>query len=148
MDEKIQNRLLETSTALSLYSATSPSEVEEVFAFRPAVDMEVADSQTLSRFTIILAQYLITLQVRYNTARVISSQKRKVLDRKVAELLRSGAVEGKALKERQANAIALDPELQELELDYDIAALKNVTTPVRNVINGARTVKGKICQLG
>jgi len=144
MDEKIQNRLLETSTALSLYSATSPSEVEEVFAFRPAVDMEVADSQTLSRFTIILAQYLITLQVRYNTARVISSQKRKVLDRKVAELLRSGAVEGKALKERQANAIALDPELQELELDYDIAAaerdlLEGIDRPITELINAFKS---------
>lgn len=140
MDERIQNRLLETSTALSLYSATSPSEVEEIFAFRPAVDMESTDSRTLSRYAIILAQYLITLQVRFNTARVIASQKRKVLDRKIAELLQSGAVVGKTLAERKANATASDPELQELELSYDEAAaerdlLEGLDKPITELIN-------------
>jgi len=144
MDERIQNKLLETSTALSLYSTTSPSEVEEVFAFKPAVDMEAVASQTLSRYTIILAQYLITLQVRYNTARVIASQKRKVLDRKVAELLKSGIVEGKTLKEREANAVSSDPELQELELDYDTAAaerdlLEGIDRPITELINALKS---------
>ena len=144
MDERIQNRLLETSTALSLYSATSPSEVEDVFAFKPAVDMEATDSQTLSRYTIILAQYLITLQVRYNTSRVIASQKKKVLDRKVGELLKSGAVEGKTLKEREANAVGSDVALQALELDYDEAAaerdlLEGLDKPITELINALKS---------
>lgn len=144
MDERIQNRLLETSTALSLYSATSPSEVEDVFAFKPAVDMEATDSQTLSRYTIILAQYLITLQVRYNTARVIASQKKKVLDRKIAEMLKAGGVEGKTLKEREANAVSSDGELQSLELDYDEAAaerdlLEGLDKPITELINALKS---------
>lgn len=144
MHERIQNRLLETSMALSLYSATSPSEVEDVFAFKPAVDMEATDSQTLSRYTIILAQYLITLQVRYNTARVIASQNKKVLDRKVAELLKSGTIEGKTLKEREANAVASDAALQALELDYDEAAaerdlLEGLDRPITELINALKS---------
>lgn len=144
MDETIQNKLLETSTALSLYSTTSPSEVEEVFAFRPSIDMEAVDSQTLSRYTIILAQYLITLQVKYNTARVIATQKRKVLDRKISDLLKGGFVEGKTLKEREANAILSDVYLQELELEYDAAAaerdlLDGIDKPITELINALKS---------
>lgn len=144
MDEQIQNKLLETSTALSLYSTTSPSEVEEVFAFRPSIDMEAVDSQTLSRYTIILAQYLITLQVKYNTARVIATQKRKVLDRKISDLLKGGFIEGKTLKEREANAILSDAYLQELELEYDAAAaerdlLDGIDKPITELINALKS---------
>jgi hypothetical protein len=143
MDERIRTRLLETSTSLSLYSATAPSEIEKVFNFQAAVDMEATDSQTLSRYTIMLAQYLITLQVRFNTARVIAGQKKKVLDRKVAELLKAGVVEGKTLKEREANAVASTPELQQLELDYDEAAaerdlLEGLDKPITELINALK----------
>lgn len=144
MDERIRQRLLDTSTALALYSAMSPSEVEEVFNFRPAIDMDATNSQVLSRYTIILAQYLITLQVRYNTARVVASQKRKVLDRKISELLKTGDVEGKTLKEREANAVLATPELQELELDYDEAAaerdlLEGLDKPITELINALKS---------
>lgn len=144
MDDRIRDRLLATSTALSLYSATSPSEVEEVFNFKPGVDMEATDSKTLSRYTIILAQYLITLQVQYNTARVISSQKKKVLERRITNLLKSGQVEGKTLKEREANAVASNEELQALELDYDEAAaerdlLEGLDTPIIELINALKS---------
>lgn len=143
MDERVRNRLLETSTALSLYSATSPSEVEDVFNFRPAIDMDATDSQTLSRYTIILAQYLITLQVRYNTARVVASQKKKVLDRKVADLLKQGDGKG-TFKEREANAISSSEELQALELDHDEAAaerdlLDGLDTPIIELINALKS---------
>jgi hypothetical protein len=144
MDEKIKNRLLETSTALSLYIASSPSEVEDVFRFRPAIDMESTDSKVLSRYTIILAQYLITLQVKFNTARVIASQKRKVLDRKVFELLRAQSVGGKTLTERQANVINSNPELQTLELEYEEAAaerdlLEGLDKPITELINALKS---------
>ena len=144
MDDRIRQRLLETSNSLTLYSAVSPSEVEDVFNFRPAVDMDAVNSQLLSRYTIILAQYLITLQVRYNTARVIASQKRKVLDRKIAELVRTGNIEGKTLKEREANAVIATPELQELELDYDEAAaerdlLEGLDKPITELINALKS---------
>ena len=144
MDDRIRNRLLETSTALSLYSATSPSEVEDIFNFKPAVDMDATNSQVLSRYTIILAQYFITLQVRYNTARVIAGQKKKVLDRKVYDLLKTDAVEGKTLKEREANAISSSPELQGLELDYDEASaerdlLEGLDSPITELINALKS---------
>lgn len=144
MDDRIRDRLLATSIALSLYSATSPSEVEEVFNFKPGVDMEATDSKTLSRYTIILAQYLITLQVQYNTARVISSQKKKVLERRITNLLKSGQVEGKTLKEREANAVSSNEELQALELDYDEAAaerdlLEGLDTPIIELINALKS---------
>lgn len=144
MDDRIRNRLLETSTALSLYSATSPSEVEDIFNFKPAVDMDATNSQTLSRYTIILAQYLITLQVRYNTARVIAGQKKKVLDRKVYDMLKSDAVEGKTLKEREANAVSSSPELQALELDHDEASaerdlLEGLDGPITELINALKS---------
>jgi len=144
MDDRIRDRLLETSTALSLYTAISPSEVEEIFNFKPAIDMDATNSQTLSRYTIILSQYLITLQVRYNTARVIAGQKKKVLDRKVYNILKTGKVEGKTLTEREAHAIASDPDLQALELDCDEASaerdlLEGLDKPIIELINSLKS---------
>lgn len=145
MDDKIRDRLLETSTALSLYSAIPPSEVEEVFNFRPAVDLETTKSEILSRYTIILAQYLITLQVRFNTSRVLAGQRRKVLDRKISERIRSGAASSaKTLKEREANAVLEDPELQRLELEYDEASaerdlLDGLDKPITELINALKS---------
>jgi hypothetical protein len=144
MDERVRKRLLDTSNALSLYSAAPPSGIEEVFSFQPAIDMETTGSDRLSQFTIMLAQYLITVQVRFNTARVIASQKKKVLESKVYELLQKGAVEGKTLKEREANAVASDEELQALERDYDEAAserdlLEGLDKPIIELINAIKS---------
>ena len=143
MDPRIKNRLRETSDALSLYSAMPPSEVEEVFNFNVR-EMDSLPSATLSKYTVMLGQYLITLQVRFNTARVMGGQKKKVLERKVQELIQAGVVEGKTLKEREANAIALDPELQALELDYDEAAaerdlLDGIDKPIIELINAIKS---------
>jgi len=144
MDDRIRQRLLETSTSLALYSAMPPSEVEDVFNFKPAVDLDSTDPQMISRYTIILAQYLITLQVRYNTSRVVAGQRRKVLDRKISELLKHGDVDGKTLKEREANAIISDPALQMLELEYDEAAaerdlLEGLDKPITELINALKS---------
>ena len=144
MDDRIRDRLLETSTALSLYSGTPPSEVEEVFNFKPVLDMETTSSEILSRYTIILAQYLITLQVRFNTARVLAGQRKKVLDRKVAERIRSDDTAGKTLKEREANAVISDPTLQHLELEYDEASaerdlLDGLDKPITELINALKS---------
>jgi len=143
VDPRIKNRLRETSEALSLYSATAPSAIEEVFNFNVR-EMDTVHSSTLSKYTVMLGQYLITLQVRFNTARVIASQKKKVLERKIQELIQSGVTEGKTLKEREANAIALDPALQELELDYDEAAaerdlLDGIDKPITELINAFKS---------
>lgn len=142
MDERIRRKLKETSDSLSLYSALPPSKIEEVFNFN-AREMDVIPSATLSQYTIMLGQYLITLQVRFGTARVMASQKKKVLERKVQTLLQMGAVEGKTLKEREANAIALDPELQTLELEYDEAAaerdlLEGIDKPIVELMNAIK----------
>lgn len=144
MDEAVRNRLLQTSNSLCLYSTTSPSEVEEVFNFRPAAEMEATSSETLSRYAIILAQYLITLQVRFNTARVIAGQKRKILDRRIAEAVKSGKVGGKTLKERQENAILESEELTQLELEYSEAAaerdlLEGLDRPITELINALKS---------
>ncbi len=143
MDSRIKNRLRETSDSLSLYSAQPPSEIEEVFNFNVRA-METVDSSTLSKYVVMLGQYLITLQVRFNTARVISGQKKKVLERKVQELIQSGVAEGKSLKEREANAIAIDPELQALELDYDEASaerdlLDGIDKPIIELMNALKS---------
>lgn len=143
MDSRIKNRLMETSESLSLYSAQPPSEIEEVFNFNVR-EMDTVHSAVLSKYTVMLGQYLITLQVRFNTARVIASQKKKVLERKVQELIQSGTVGGKTLKEREANAVALDPELQALELDYDEAAaerdlLDGIDKPITELINAFKS---------
>jgi len=92
----------------------------------------------------MLAQYLITLQARYNTARVISSSKKKVLDRRVKGLLQTGEVKGSTLKEREANAIASSVELQQLELEYDEAAaerdlLDGLDKPITELINAFKS---------
>jgi hypothetical protein len=144
MDDRIRDRLLETSTALSLYSAIPPSEVEEVFNFKPAVDLETTKSEILSRYTIILAQYLITLQVRFNTSRVLAGQRKKVLDRKISERIKSGTGSAKTLKEREANAVLEDPDLQRLELEYDEAAaerdlLEGLDKPIIELINALKS---------
>ncbi len=143
MDPRIKNRLRETSESLSLYSAQAPSEIEEVFNFNVRA-METLGSDMLSKYTVMLRQYLITLQVRFNTARVISGQKKKVLERKVQELIQAGVIEGKTLKEREANAIALDPELQALELDYDEASaerdlLDGIDKPIIELMNALKS---------
>ena len=143
MDPRIKNRLRETSESLSLYSATAPSAIEEVFNFNVR-EMDAIESATLSKYTVMLGQYLITLQVRFNTARVIGGQKKKVLERKVQELIQSGSAEGKTLKEREANAIASDPELQALELDFDEAAaerdlLDGIDKPIIELINALKS---------
>ena len=143
MDPRIKNRLMETSESLSLYSAQPPSEIEEVFNFNVRA-METVDSATLSKYTVMLGQYLITLQVRFNTARVIAGQKKKVLERKVQELIQSGVTEGKTLKEREANAIAMVPELQALELDYDEASaerdlLDGIDKPIIELMNALKS---------
>jgi hypothetical protein len=143
VDPRIKNRLRETSEDLSLYSAQAPSAVEEVFNFNVRA-METVDSATLSKYTVMLGQYLITLQVRFNTARVIASQMKKVLERKVQDLIATGAIEGKTLKEREALAIALDPELQALELDYDEAAaerdlLDGIDKPIIELMNALKS---------
>ncbi len=80
MDSRIRNRLMETSESLSLHAAQPPSQIEEVFNFNVR-EMEVIPSSTLSKYTVMLGQYLITLQIRFNTARVIGSQKKKVFER-------------------------------------------------------------------
>jgi len=143
MDPRIKNRLMETSEALSLYSAQAPSDIEQVFNFSVR-ELDTVESSVLSKYTVMLGQYLITLQVRFNTARVIASQKKKVLERKVQDLIQSGIVEGKTLKEREANAIALDPELQALDLDYDEAAaerdlLDGIDKPITELINAFKS---------
>ena len=143
MDPRIKNRLMETSESLSLYSAQPPSEIEEVFNFNVRA-METVDSATLSKYTVMLGQYLITLQVRFNTARVIAGQKKKVLERKVQVLIQAGAIEGKTLKEREANAVAMEPELQALELDYDEASaerdlLDGIDKPIIELMNALKS---------
>ncbi len=143
MDSRIKNRLMETSESLSLYAAQPPSEIEEVFNFNVRA-METVDSSTLSKYTVMLGQYLITLQVRFNTARVISGQKKKVLERKVRGLIQSGVVEGGTLKERESNAVATDPELQALELEYDEASaerdlLDGIDKPIIELMNALKS---------
>ena len=143
MDDRIRDKLRETSNSLSIHKAIAPSQIENAFNF-DVNTLEVTPSQQISQYTIMLAQYLITLQARYNTARVIASQKRKVLDRRVKGLLQTGEVKGSTLKEREANAIASSVELQALELEYDEAAaerdlLDGLDKPITELINAFKS---------
>ena len=143
MDDRIRRKLASTSNELSLHSAIPPSQIEEVFNFNVR-EMDALSSTTLSKYAVMLGQYLITLQVRYNTARVIAGQKKKVLERRVKVLIQSGVVEGKTLKEREANAVASAPVLQELELGYDEAAaerdlLDGLDKPLIELINAIKS---------
>jgi replicative DNA helicase len=143
MDEKIRRRLKETSNSLSIHKATAPAQIEDAFNF-DVNNLEATPSQQISQYTIMLAQYLITLQARFNTARVIASQKRKVLDRRVKSLLQTGEVKGSTLKEREANAIASSAELQTLELECDEATaerdlLDDIDKPITELINAFKS---------
>lgn len=142
MDDQVRERLKRVSDDLSLHIACPPSKIEEVFNFN-ARDMEAIPSQILSQYTVMLGQYLITLQYRYNVSRVEASSKSKVLDRKVKLLLQSGDVPGKTLSERQANAIASDPYLQELEQELDVVSaerdlLDGVDKPIIELMNALK----------
>ena len=141
-DELVRDRLKQVSDDLSLHSAAPPSQIEEVFNFN-ARNMEAISPQTLSQYVVMLGQYLITLQYRYNVARVETSTKKKVLDRKVKSLLQAGNIPGKTLSEREANAIATDVELQIIEQEYDIAAaerdlLDGVDKPIIELMNAIK----------
>jgi len=143
MDERIRNKLKEVSNSLSLHKASAPSQIEEVFNFNVS-NLEATTSLQVSQYTIMLAQYLITLQSRFSTARVIASQKKKVLDRRVKALLQTGEVKGSTLKEREANAISSSEGLQQLELEYDIAAaerdlLDGIDKPITELINAFKS---------
>ena len=143
MDDRIRDKLRETSNSLSIHKAIAPSQIENAFNF-DVNNLEVTPSQQISQYTIMLAQYLITLQARFNTARVIASQKKKVLDRRVKGLLQTGEVKGSTLKEREANAIASSVELQALELEYDEAAaerdlLDGLDKPITELINAFKS---------
>jgi len=143
VEDRIRDKLRETSNSLSIHKAIAPSEIERAFNF-DVNTLEVTPSQQISQYTIMLAQYLITLQARYNTARVISSSKKKVLDRRVKGLLQTGEVKGSTLKEREANAIASSVELQQLELEYDEAAaerdlLDGLDKPITELINAFKS---------
>ena len=75
---------------------------------------------------------------------MIASQKKKVLERKVRGLIQAGKVEGGTLKERESNAVATDPELQALELDYDEASaerdlLDGIDKPIIELINAFKS---------
>ena len=143
MDERIRNKLRENSNSLSIHKATAPSQIENAFNF-DVNTLEATPSLQISQYTIMLAQYLITLQARFNTARVISSQKKKVLDRRVKALLQTGEVKGSTLKEREANAVASSVELQQLDLEYDEAAaerdlLDGLDKPITELINAFKS---------
>jgi hypothetical protein len=143
MEERIRNKLKEVSNSLSIHKAVAPSQIENAFNFN-VHNLEATSSQQISQYTIMLAQYLITLQARFNTARVISSQKKKVLDRRVKALIQTGEVEGSTLKEREANAIASSEELKQLELEYDEAAaerdlLDGLDKPITELINAFKS---------
>ena len=143
MEDRIRDKLRETSNSLSIHKAIAPSQIERAFNF-DVNNLEVTPSQQISQYTIMLAQYLITLQARYNTARVIASSKKKVLDRRVKGLLQTGEVKGSTLKEREANAIASSVELQALELEYDEAAaerdlLDGLDKPITELINAFKS---------
>ena len=143
MDERIRNKLKEVSNSLSIHKAVAPTQIENAFNFN-VHNLEATSSQQISQYTIMLAQYLITLQARFNTARVIASQKKKVLDRRVKALIQTGEVEGSTLKEREANAIASSEELIQLELEYDEAAaerdlLDGLDKPITELINAFKS---------
>lgn len=143
MEDRIRDKLRETSNSLSIHKAIAPSQIERAFNF-DVNNLEVTPSQQISQYTIMLAQYLITLQARYNTARVIASSKKKVLDRRVKALLQTGEVKGSTLKEREANAIASSVELQQLELEYDESAaerdlLDGLDKPITELINAFKS---------
>jgi hypothetical protein len=143
VDDRIRDKLRDTSNSLSIHKAIAPSQIENAFNFDVNA-LEVTPSQQISQYTIMLAQYLITLQARFNTARVIASQKKKVLDRRVKALLQTGEVKGSTLKEREANAIASSVELQQLELEYDEAAaerdlLDGLDKPITELINAFKS---------
>ncbi len=142
MEDRIRSVLEATTISLSLDTSMPPSKIEEVFNFN-AREMEVIDSKTLSQYTIMLAQYLITLQSRFNTARVIASQKKKVLDRKVYLILKDEISKG-TLKEREANVISANDDLQELALAYDEAAaerdlIEGIDKPIVELINALKS---------
>ena len=143
MDDRIRDKLRDTSNSLSIHKAIAPSQIENAFNYDVNA-LEVTPSLQISQYTIMLAQYLITLQARFNTARVIASQKKKVLDRRVKGLLQTGEVKGSTLKEREANAIASSMELQALELEYDEAAaerdlLDGLDKPITELINAFKS---------
>ena len=142
MDELVRNRLQQVSDDLSLHVAAPPSEIEEVFNF-DARKMDTVPTTIISQYVVMLGQYLITLQYRYNVAKVISSMKKKAFDRKVKFILQSTDVQGKTLSEREANAIAASLELQELEQALDVATaerdlLDGVSKPIIELMNALK----------
>ena len=143
MDERIRSVLEATTISLSLDTAMPPSRIEEVFNFN-AREMEVVPSEKLSEYTIMLAQYLITLQARFNTARVIARQQKKVLDRKAYLAIKAEGNYKGTLKERESNIIVENEDLRKLSEDYEEAAaerdlIEGMDKPITELINALKS---------
>ena len=141
MDKRIRERLEETSDRLLLYNIAIPSQINDAFNF-DVRNLETVDSAVLSKFVVMLSQYLVTLRVKFNTARIMASESKKILERRVMSAAKNS--EAKTLKEREREVLENSPELLEMEIihEADVAErdlLEGLDGPITELINAFKS---------
>lgn len=117
----VNNRIGQVAQETLLY-ACSPNQavVNEALSFNAALLGQV-DNQTLSKFTIVLSQYSVFMQVKYNTSYVRYVNAKKRYDFEVRKVIIDNEIKGKSGVEKEAKALYDVPELSKLKGEVDMA---------------------------
>jgi hypothetical protein len=117
MDKKIRNHLNDRSDHLLLFKAKpNVSLVEEILALNVS-DLETIPNETLSKYVIVLSQYLIFFNSQMNKSRVMYKIYQKDFEQAVHTAIRD--IKGKTVGERRTKALEESVALQELEQQVD-----------------------------
>ena len=141
MDSKTRDHLNKKSDELLLFKAKpNVSLVDEVFALNVS-DLETIADEVLSKYIIVLSQYLIFFNSQMNKSRVMYKIYQKDLDRAVNVAIRD--VTGKSVGERKAQVLEENAELQSLEsqmsfYEHEVEIGKNHDIQVETLINALK----------
>lgn len=141
MNKDIKDHLNEKSDHLLLFKAKpNVSLVEEILALNVS-DLETIANEDLSKYIIVLSQYLIFFNSQMNKSRVLYKIHQKDFEQAVHTAIRD--IKGKTVGERRTKALEENVELQELErkVDYydrEVELGRSHDTQVETLINALK----------
>jgi hypothetical protein len=141
MDKKIRDHLNDKSDHLLLFKAKpNISLVEEVLTLNVS-DLETIANEDLSKYIIVLSQYLIFFNSQMNKSRVLYKIYQKDFEQSVHTAIRD--IKGKTVGERRTKALEGSIALQELEqqVDYyerEVELGKSHDSQVETLINALK----------
>jgi len=139
--KSVVQHMNEHAEKLSLFKIEPDDSLIEQAKNLPVRELESIDSLTLSKYVIVLSQYLVFLTSQVNRSKVMY----KIHSRKFEMLLHQATkdVPGKTLTERRANAMEGNTTLQHHEekmhiFDLEIEAAKDVEKNITLLVNAIK----------